>query len=244
MAGIPGRDQLFALTKGDRVRIEARIAPHPLEKGEHVFETAAGDWIFVRPCNNARDLWKSLRLLAEKDLDPPAGIVVNVDSDRHAGEGDPEAGARERLSQAIQESEGQRPAGERPYRIGRTRVELVVWHCEDAAGTMGVPDKQTLERLVCAAIAEASAGSENSQGWAASVRDFLAQEPRGGQGHKNHALAYCAKWFVPEREDLFRAVWSRESFPAVAAALESRLRATGGWKAAEALAFNSGKDSL
>lgn len=229
-----GAANLFDLTGADRVRLEARIAPHRLERGEHVFEAPGGDRIFVRPCYNAKALWRALDLLS-KDLDPPATIVVNVDSDRMAAEGDPEAGARENLSRLIQLATGKRPVGELPWNLHRTRVELLVWHCRDGAGTVGVPDKQTLERLVCAAAAESSASDAHPAGWAVSVRDFLAQEPRGGNGHKNHALAYCAKFFVPEREDFFRAAWSRDSFPRVAAALEARLRATGGWRVAESL---------
>lgn len=242
-----GARDLFRECGGDRLRLEARLAPLLLNRSDTAFENAAGDRILVRDCNGSRSVWESLRGLVEKELEPPSGILVNVDSDRSAADGDPEGGAHDRLLQVIREATGHLPSGNRPYQLGATCVDRVVWRCDDPAGTFGVPDQQCLERLVCAAIAEASVSPEHPDGWAASVRDFLEKAPRGGQGHKNYALSYFAKWFAPGTTNLFRVVWSRSEYPRVAATLEKRLRATGAWKAVVRLLGpigESGADSL
>lgn len=218
---------------------EARYGFKKVAK-DYWFTSPHGELVVVRPCMSIEFIWTETEREIRRQ-EPPKRIIVNVDSDKPADE-DATSGRIERLWQLVQGLGCKQDKRDLPYRVGDTQIDLVVWHSQDLSGTAGVPDKQTLERLVCAAIVEASISSEHPQGWATSVLTFLQQEPRGGDKHKNYAHAYRAKYLVHEMEELFQAVWS-EHFPGIAAQLEKRLRATGAWRVAEAL-LNPVEDSL
>lgn len=91
-----------------------------------------------------------------------------------------------------------------------------------------LPEKQTLERLVVAALL-AVHGDRVS-----SVRNWLDQRPDpAGPDHKASAWTCYAGWLTDHCPgDLFRAVWDEEP---VAAALEDRLKQTEVWQRLAAL---------
>lgn len=112
--------------------------------------------------------------------------------------------------------------------IADIAIEAIVWGSDDPAGTRGVPDLQTLERLVTSAIAEIHPDR------AASVTDWLAAAPSlEGSEHKAVAYSYLAKWHADAGCDRFyRAIWDDTR---VRPHLERRLRATGAWDILAAL---------
>lgn len=91
-----------------------------------------------------------------------------------------------------------------------------------------IPAKQTLERLVVAAIVAAYPQR------GAGVADWLAAAPRGGDSHKHHARSYLAKWYAENGpDDFYNGLWRD---PKTAPELERRLRVSGAWGSVEALA--------
>lgn len=117
-----------------------------------------------------------------------------VDADTRAGE-PVEARAkseRSRLLNLIQREgiyASLAPDG-RIWLDGTTACALpLVWHTDDRSGMKGVPDKQTLERLVCAAMAAAY------QDRAAHVQDWLDNRPP-----EDDLPAEGARRRVPRRE--------------------------------------------
>lgn len=120
-----------------------------------------------------------------------------VDADTRAGE-PVEARAkseRSRLLNLIQREgiyASLAPDG-RIWLDGTTACALpLVWHTDDRSGMKGVPDKQTLERLVCAAMAAAY------QGRAEHVQDWLDNRPPEDDlppvTGKSYAWSYMAGW--------------------------------------------------
>ena len=107
------------------------------------------------------------------------------------------------------------------------RITLVPWS-SGGETRPGVPEKRTLERLVCDALAAARPG------WAAAVAGWLdsrgvgpAAEPHR---HKSAALSYYAGWYPGGGSFAFyERLWED---PPVAAELERLLTAAGVWAAA------------
>jgi len=117
-----------------------------------------------------------------------------------------------------------------------TQVSVVQWRAADAARP-GIPAKQTLERLICAAMVAAYPDcGVPVQAWLDSRPDGPSRIAEHGEAAQTKAFAwsYQAGWF-PHRagDDFFRAVWQDE---AIAAQLEKRLAANGAWAIAQALA--------
>lgn len=123
------------------------------------------------------------------------------------------AAPRERKLQQLAELMGESlQAKDGCTTISGARCAEVAWRTSDPAGTVGVPDKQTLERLICSAFAEADPSR------AASVQQWLEHEPRGSSGPKAHAYSFFAKYSARDDEtDFFQGVWRNE-------ALENLLR--------------------
>jgi hypothetical protein len=85
-----------------------------------------------------------------------------------------------------------------------THVRLVEWHVPSES-SKGVPNKQTLERLVCTAIDRAFPGRGHAiDAWLAS----RPSPPSDEKAHKAHAASHMAGWFSDRGyEGLFEAVW-------------------------------------
>jgi hypothetical protein len=115
---------------------------------------------------------------------------------------------------------------------GATQVFLVRWEVNDAVA-VGLPNQQTLERLVCAALVAAYPDRGSTvQTWLDSRQNPPANAP--ATEPKEFAWSYMAGWYAGHNcEDFYCSLW-RE--PKVAAELESRLRSSGAWQIAKALA--------
>jgi hypothetical protein len=85
-----------------------------------------------------------------------------------------------------------------------TGLSLVVWSAPDAPA-VGLPAKQTLERLVCAAIARTHPErTEPVCAWLAS----RPSPPPDEKHHKSHAASHMAGWFSDRGyEGFFAAIW-------------------------------------
>ncbi|MBL8792663.1 MAG: hypothetical protein JNM56_02030 [Planctomycetia bacterium] len=161
-------------------------------------------------------------------------LVVNVDIDASAANPVPGAVGLQRKDvlyqvQQIDPSATLNAAGEIEVDGGATRISLVRWEVADPAGAAGLPDQQTLERLVSAALAAAYPPR------ATAVQDWLSARPSPPQvDPKEHAWSYMAGWYAGHGcEAFYSRLWDD---PAIVNELESRLRASGAWQVAETLA--------
>jgi hypothetical protein len=111
---------------------------------------------------------------------------------------------------------------------GETIVSLVLWKTNDVK-IDGVPEHQTLERVVCGALAAAYPGrAPLVHRWL----DSRAMVP--APSSKAHAWSYMAGWYAEQGcEYFYRALW-RDS--ELVAELKTRLEFCGAWRVAEALA--------
>jgi hypothetical protein len=110
----------------------------------------------------------------------------------------------------------------------RTAVSRLCW---EVVGTVvpGVPDKQTLERLVCSAIV--AAYPERGE----PVQRWLDTRPNAPPaGPKHFAWSHNAGWYAESGGDTFyRKLWKNKD---IVQHLRSHLEACGAWQIAEELA--------
>ncbi|MHC4398051.1 MAG: hypothetical protein ACYTG0_00050 [Planctomycetota bacterium] len=161
-----------------------------------------------------------------------ARLIVAVDPDVGAIGPSPETGFRQEdlRSLAVQFDSSATPtdAGGVSLFEGATVVSLVRWEAADAPAA-GIPDQQTLERLVCAAMV-AAYGQR-----AAAVAEWLRSRPEASTaGPKEFAWSYMAGWYAEHGcEAFYRLLWQDD---ALVGQLKSRLQQSGAWQIAEALA--------
>jgi len=108
-----------------------------------------------------------------------------------------------------------------PDGILATRLcSMVLGAADDHADTL--PPKQTLERLVCAALRDADPKrAEHVAQWIAA----RPSPPASEKLHKTHAASHMAGWYSDHGyEDFFRTIWNDAK---VRGALERRLDAIG-----------------
>jgi len=111
---------------------------------------------------------------------------------------------------------------------GATKVILIRWEVNDPPAP-GLPDQQTLERLVSAALAAAyPARAKSVQSWLDARPDQPRTDP------KEHAWSYMAGWYAEKGCDAFYSNLWNDGL--VAAELKSRLQSSGAWQIAETLA--------
>lgn len=194
-------------------------------EGRFVFQAPTGARIILHPVGGRSRLRPFARTYLADRNHRFDRVVVNLDPDLPATEARPSEGYD--LVRGIVEHYRGSATGEGRFRVGETEVVAVVWECDDPPETPGVPEKQTLERLVAASIVAAYPDR------ARAVVDWLAAEPLGGDGPKHHGYSYLAKWWAEHgADDFFRELWRDE---VVARELEARLRASGAWERIEAL---------
>ena len=112
-----------------------------------------------------------------------------------------------------------------------TRVSVALWGA-GCASDAGIPRKQTLERLICAAFVFAYPGSAwPVEHWLGSRS---APPALSLEGHKALAAAYMAGWYAKrDYQGFFQAVWEDQ---AIAEQLERLLQTTGTWAVIERVA--------
>lgn len=185
-------------------------------RGGGVFGFARpGRHLRVVPAQGRSKLVAKARSLVERARTVPAldALVVCIDTDAPPGDDAPRG-----VDLARTLGSGART--DPPLRLG-----AVEWRCGDPA-SLYLPEPQTLERLVCAALAEAHPER------ASAVSAWLQGGPETHR-HKQHAWSHMARWYPDSGcDDFWRRVWDDA---AVAAGLERRLRESGAWAVAESL---------
>lgn len=211
----------------------------PVVQGQFAFLTPSNAFVRVRPCSGDKGVMAELKKrLAERTTNALARLVVGLDVDASAADEAMLAARIATLREGVEKRVRQADAaaitndeGDFVIDGGATIVSVMAWSAHDAH-TEELPSKQTLERLVCAALRAAfPTRGEDVAAWLRSRRDA----PAGSEGLvKEHAWSHMAGWFALSNcDDFYQAVWRDR---AVAAQLEGRLRAAGAWRIAEAIA--------
>ncbi|MGC9259712.1 MAG: hypothetical protein ACP5I8_06475 [Phycisphaerae bacterium] len=112
-------------------------------------------------------------------------------------------------------------------------VALLHVRTHDLASRPGLPSKQTLERLVCHAIAKAHPDRSNTvTDWLASRQNPPTRTDR--QESKEHAYSYLAGWYASDGCDyFFRHIWEQAD---IREYLIQEMRQTGVLQALESMA--------
>lgn len=215
------------VTIGDR---EIVLDPwrEEVSRGQFGFTTPSGLFVRVVPAHGvAKRTALARRFLRERDIGKQLDqLVLVTDSDRPAPTVvPPNVGAYLELAREFDPDAGVVDGA--IVMIGGTRLQAIVWQTPDPP-IPGVPDQQSLERLVCAALAEAYADR------AAAVEQWLSDQRVGGNPeHKAHAWSYMAGWAAGAGcQDFYTKVWDDV---AIATALQSRLTAINAWSIAQSL---------
>jgi hypothetical protein len=212
-----------------------------VSQGRFAFHSRSGHFIQVAPCGGKTNIVPLLRQRLKKHAtEPVRQIIINEDSDLAAGEsaGTATPSSVERVVKEFDPAATRSAMGEWQLHSGAVGVSLLSWDGADPP-TPGVPDFQTLERLVSASICAAYGGR------GVAVRDWLASRPNPPAADvKEFAWSHMAGWYAAlGGEAFYSSLWDD---PAIAAELEKRLRASGSWAVVEEFARqeDSGRDYM
>jgi hypothetical protein len=159
-------------------------------------------------------------------------LIVNVDSDLNADGTSAKTGFRRQDLVALLREHDPSSVDTGQVEVtlfgGATTVSLIRWEVRDPLAP-GLPNEQTLERLVCAALVAAYPSRAPAvQGWL----DSRPEAPKAGP--KEFGWSYMAGWYAEFGcATFYQKIWLDKR---VAAELKSRLMECGAWPIAEALA--------
>lgn len=206
----------------------------PVRRGHFAFLSPTQRFVRIQPCHARANVLRAARIrLSQADTNPLDFLVINRDWDidvrNRAADMD---GTDEQRIHDVANNLGLTHVSGVPYRFTyrhqNTKVFIVDWRSPREA-TAGIPHQQTLERLVCAAIAAAYPDR------APAVEAWLRKRPSlPDEDPKAHAWSYMAGWWAHLGCDaFFRAIWDDAK---IAEQLESDLKATRIWSVVESLA--------
>lgn len=195
--------------------------------GRYGYRTRGGHFFQIVPVHGESNLVPAAsRVLYDLDTRPLRRMLVVRDSDLSAAapaavRAVPKAlfDVAQKLDEAASFAAGRI---ELPT-LGAT-VDCLSLRVEDDPSA-DLPDKQTLERVVCAAIRAAYPDR------AASVRDWLASRGEGAPatGHKEHAWSHMAGWYAAYGcAEFYSRLWRDDL---IRPELQTRLEACGVWQA-------------
>ena len=169
----------------------------------YTYTTSTGAFVKAYHCGGTRAQFRKMvdLLVQEHQTHPLESLTIVLDDDGESAEME----VARAIVSGLQAGFGAQLLGVDWHRV--------VLGSGDAA-TPGLPTKQTLERLVCAAMARVDPGRPPS------VDAFLQSAPRGLASHKNIAMAFAAKWTDCSRRDFYKGIWADAS---LAAQLETQL---------------------
>ncbi len=200
--------------------------------GQFAFRSQTDKFVRIIPCHGKDNLLRMAKSrLKDRDRELDR-LVFSVDADTYAGEGDCSGiTLNDRAVEGLVREFGEVARddhGDRVLDDTNTTISVVRWQTDETPSP-GLPDKQTLERVVCAALAETFADRP------AAVQTWLDSRPDGPPaGPKEFAWSYMAGWYAEYGcEAFYRTLWEKDT---VAAALKSRLESAGAWRIAQALA--------
>ena len=203
--------------------------------GQFAYHSKSRNFVRLRPCNGKTKILQEARIrLTQRVTKRLERLVINVDVDTStSGRASGPTGLRQQdvlyQVQLIDPSAFLDTAGEIQLDGGATKISLVRWEVSDPPAA-GLPDRQTLERLVSAALVAAyPARATSVQNWL----DLRPNPPPANQ--KQHAWSYMAGWYAEHGcEAFYSALWND---PRLVAELESRLKASGAWQIAATMAI-------
>lgn len=207
----------------------------PVTKGQYGYHSPDEKrFIRVVPCGGKDGVIRIAKDRLEGRLDKPWDhLILSVDSDLNA-DGSPNP-TKKITPQGIQDlaSNDNRSVSpitggfEVDFRGETSQVLLMEWSTFDPSSP-GLPNQQTLERLVCAAIKSAySERADTVQKWLDSRGQPPPPDP------KDHAWSYMAGWYAEHGcQDFFRHLWDDEK---IMPELRSRLQQSGDWDIAQEL---------
>ncbi len=194
---------------------------------QFAFDSARGGFIRVIPAMGKSEVVPTaLKRLGEREVRPLPLLVVNMDLDVSV---DHQAGQQTGLTpdDLLQQVRRLDPEarlnsyGDIEVDGGRTRVCLVQWGAPDA-DARGLPDRQTLDRLLCASLLAAYPDR------GVPVQAWLDSRPErpAHRSAKEHAWSYLAGWYADcgGYEGFAQRLWGDEQ---IEAALKDRLSKTG-----------------
>jgi hypothetical protein len=202
--------------------------------GQFAYLSRSKHFVRVVPCGGKTKVLPAARSrLKQRTSKALVHLIINIDADLTAG--GTAAGATglqrrdvEQFARTFDPAAAVNADGEIEIDGGATRICLVRWEAPEPP-TRGLPDQQTLERLVSAVLAGAYPARP------LVVQDWLDKRPGPpGADPKEHAWSYMAGWYAEHGcEAFYSNLWTG---PLVAAELEIRLKTSGAWKIATALA--------
>lgn len=206
----------------------------PVHGGQHMYLFKSGQYVRVVPCGGKPEVLREARQrLSQRKMKPRlTRLIINVDPDVDVHEPSAATGLRREdvlaIAREFDPQATETPKGDTALDGGATLVSLVRWETE-GHHVPGVPTRQTLERLVCTALVVAYPDRGPAvDAWLESRPDPPSPTP------KESAWSHMAGWYAEHGcEAFYKLVWQDA---AVARELESRLRESGAWRIAEALA--------
>lgn len=170
-------------------------------------------WARVIPVGGDGNIYRKADfILKEANTDRIANVVLVTDRDTDAGAPGTRRASFEGFLTKVKAPEG-RLAG-----LMATQIRLVEWHVAGVPPQVGLPAKETLERLVCAALDQVYPGRGQA---IASWLESRPEPPLVDKEHKTIAASHMAGWYSERGyEGLFGAVWEDA---ATRAALEGLL---------------------
>lgn len=206
----------------------------PVTGGQYAYLSRSGNFLRVIPCNGKSQILPIARdRLIQRTRKRLVRLVLNVDADTTASGAVSATGLRLQdietfMRNQVDPGAIRNAAGQIEIDGGNTLVCLVRWEVIDPP-TSGLPDQQTLERLVSAALAAAYPAR------AAAVQNWLDARPiPPGTDPKELAWSYMAGWYAEHGcEAFYSNLWND---PLVAAQMKARLQSSGAWQIADTLA--------
>jgi hypothetical protein len=200
-------------------------------RGRFAFHTPRGHFVQVCPCGGKTNIVPLLRQRLKKhNTEPVRRIIAIEDSDLPATDaaGVATRGSVEAVVKDFDAAAAKNALGEWQLYGGTVGVSLVLWDIADPP-VDGVPNLQTLERLVSSAICAAHPGRGTA------VQDWLASRPNPPpSGVKEFAWSHMAGWYASlGGEAFYSGLWDD---PSIVAEMENRLRASGAWALIEEFA--------
>jgi hypothetical protein len=202
--------------------------------GQFAYHSSSRRFIRVVPCHGKTKVLPAARIrLGQRNSKALIRLVINIDADMtasgvRAGPSGLQHADVLQVVRTLDSSATINAAGEIELDGGTTKVSLIRWEVSDPPAP-GLPNQQTLERLVSAALAAAyPARPAVVQGWLDGRPHPPSADP------KEHAWSYMAGWYAEHGcEAFYTNLWND---PLVVAELDKRLRASGAWKIAVSLA--------
>ena len=213
-----------------------------VNKPQFGYYTPTGVFLRLIPCRDKRGVRKeaSKRLREESDRMKQGAsepilsrLIMSIDSDLAADEISAESGLTiTNLHSQFKQFDESAQAAKSGNKVlmfgGKTAVSMLCWEAADAV-VPGVPNKQTLERLICSAIV--AAYPERGE----PVQRWLDSRPNPPKANpKEFSWSHMAGWYAKfDRDPFYQMLWKDEN---VVNELQRRLEGCGAWQIAEELA--------